>query len=299
MKKLSVIIPYCNEYPQILFTVQNVLNEMEGIDGEVITIDNMSTQKNGEGIEIFQLLQNKKGYRNKGMLKNIQYNKKQGHWNAKNAGLEIAEGKRILFLDSHVILKKNSILRMMKSPCPGSLHMQINYLLDTKSLIYSARPEQMHYTFCGVPAGKTEPYNVPVMSTCGMMIERTTLDNIGHWNKELGIYGGGENYMMYKIATCGYPIQIHPEAIVYHFADKRKYSWNYDDFVRNQFIAAYCVGGNEWLEKLINDRIEKGKGKKDVLDKIANDVREKCKEDREFIKTKQKVTLEEHFNNYI
>ena len=291
--KLSVIVPYINEYPQVNFTIQNIINELEGIDAEVIAVANQSTDK------AFKCISGSPFATRKGILKSIEYNDKLGHWNAKNAGIDIAQGKRLLFIDSHCILKKNSILNMMKTPCPGSLHMQISYMLDTKRLIYSARPESMHYTFCGVPAGKTEPWNVPVMSTCGMMIERKTLDHIGKWNPELGIYGGGENYMMYKIATCGFPIQIHPDAVLYHYADKRGYSWNYDDYVRNQFIAAYCVGGDEWLNKLVDMRKAKKNSNKVRLEEIANDVKEKCKEDREYIKTRQKISLQEHFNNYI
>jgi len=294
MVKLSVIIPYVNEYPQVNFTVQNIISELEGIDAEVIAISNQSKAED-KALKALSV----SPFTKKGILKSIEYNDKLSHWNAKNAGIDIAQGKRLLFIDSHCILKKNSILNMMKTPCPGSLHMQISYMLDTKRLIYSARPEQMHYTFAGVPAGKTKPWDVPVMSTCGMMIERKTLDHIGPWNPELGIYGGGENYMMYKIATCGFPIQIHHNAVLYHYADKRGYSWNYDDYVRNQFIAAYCVGDDEWLEKLVNVRKEKRNSNKVRLNEIANDVRKKCKDDREYIKSRQKLSLDEHFNNYI
>jgi len=295
MKELSIIIPYCNEYPQIIFTVQNVINEIEGIDAEVIAVANCCNPED----KSYEKLCASPFARRQHVLKSIKFDEKQGHWNAKNAGIEVAEGKRILFLDSHCILKKDSILEMMKTPCPGTLHMQISYMLDSKRLIYSARPEQMHYTFAGAPQDKIEPYNVPVMSTCGMMIERTTLDHIGKWNPELGIYGGGENYMMYKIATCGFPIQIHPKAVVYHYAEKRGYSWNYDDHMRNQFIAAYCVGGEEWLKKLVDMRKDRKNSNKEIIDRIANDVVEKCKKDREYIKSIQKVSLEEHFHNYI
>ena len=37
---LSIIIPYCNEHPQVLFTVRSVLEEIRGMDAEVIVIDN-------------------------------------------------------------------------------------------------------------------------------------------------------------------------------------------------------------------------------------------------------------------
>ena len=307
--KLSVIIPYCNEYPQIIFTVQNIMTELEGIDAEVITISNKGnipfTTKDGTIIPDygFWKLQNS-SYAKTGKLKNIRYDDKQGHWGAKNAGIKLATGKRLLFIDSHCVVSKNAILDMMNTPCEGSLHMQIHYMLDTKPLIYSARPESMHYTFAGCPSGKTSPFQVPVMSTCGMMIERKTLDHIGKWNPELGIYGGGENYMMYKLGTCGYPIQIHHTAALYHYAEKRGYSWNYDDHVRNQFIAAYCVGGEEWLQVLAEERKIKKNSNKVRIDEIADDVRAKCQEDRDYIKSIQKYTIAEYFKmwegkNYI
>ena len=66
IKKLSIIIPYCNEYPQILFTVQNLINEMEDIDGEIITIANKSTDKS------FEILQNSPYARRMDKLKNIK-----------------------------------------------------------------------------------------------------------------------------------------------------------------------------------------------------------------------------------
>jgi len=37
---LSIIIPYCNEHPQVLFTVRSVLEEIRGMDAEVIVVDN-------------------------------------------------------------------------------------------------------------------------------------------------------------------------------------------------------------------------------------------------------------------
>jgi len=293
--KLSIIIPYCNEYPQVNFTVQNLISEMEGIDAEIITIDNKSKEINPRD-KAFETLQ-RSPYVRRGILKNIKYDEKLSHWQAKNAGIEIAKGKRLLFLDAHVILGKGSLMTMMKTKIEGSLHFPICYMLDPKKLIYRMRPEEMHYSFMSMP-DKQEPFEVPVMSTCGMMIERKTLDRIGRWNKELGIYGGGENYMMYKLGTCGYPIVVHPRVSLFHFADRRGYSWNYDDYVRNTFIAAYTVGGEEWLQKLMDIRKNKKGNRPEVIDRIADDVREKCREDREYIKARQKVTIGEYFERW-
>lgn len=306
MKKLSIIIPYVNEYPNIAFTVQNLIEETKGLDTEIITIANQSkqsfTQGNGTIIPdyCFWKLQHSP-YVGQGILKNIRYDDKLSHWQAKNAGIKIAQGERILFIDAHCIVECGAIKRMLETPIKGTLNMNVCYILDSRKLNYKTREEDMGYTFTIAPLNQIEPYEVPVMSTCGMMIEKKTLDEIGAWHPELGIYGGGENYMMYKLATCGYPIMVHPKATLYHFSGdytKRGYSWNYDDHVRNQFIAAYCVGGEGWLQKLVDERCSRPSCRKETIHKIADDVRQKCKDNREFIKSKQVYTIDEHFKKW-
>jgi glycosyltransferase involved in cell wall biosynthesis len=304
MKKLSVIIPYVNEYPNIAFTVQNLVEELKGIDAEIITVANRSCQMNPKQPDVpdwgfYKLTCSP--YVKQGILKNIKYDTKLSHWNAKNAGIDVAEGERLLFLDAHTIIEQGSIRNMLETPIEGTLNMQVCYMLDPHRLIYKTCESEMGYRFTYAPAGQTQPYRVPVMSTCGMMIEKKTLLDLGRWHKELGIYGGGENYMMYKLATCGYPIMIHPKATVFHYSGDfigRGYSWNYTDYVRNQFIAAYCVGDEEWLQKLLEERKAKPHSNKARLDELANEVRQVCKEDREFIKSKQKCTMTEYFEKW-
>lgn len=305
---LSVIIPYVNEYPNIAFTVQNLIEELKGIDVEIVTVANCCNQINPKRPEVgdwgfYKLSQSP--YNRTGVLKCLKYDEKLGHWNAKNWGIKNSAGERLLFLDAHTIIEQGSIRSMLESFCPGTLHMQICYMLDSRKLGYKLRPGDMGYSFTVLSTNKTEPYEVPVMSTCGMMVERKTLENVTLnmdkvWHPELGIYGGGENYMMYKLATCGYPIMIHPKATVYHYSGDlgRGYSWNYTDHMRNQFIAAYCNGDDEWLRKLVEERSSRPHAHRQRIEEIAEDVRQKCKEDREFIKTKQKCTVSEYFEKW-
>lgn len=289
--RLSVIIPYVNEYPQVCFTVQNLIEELKGIDAEIITVSNLSTDKS-------LTVLNSSPYTRLGILKNIKADAKLGHWQAKNAGIDASSGDRLLFIDAHCIVQQGSIRRMLETKLEGTLHMNICYMLDPRKLNYKICESEMGYRFTVAPLDKTEAFQVPVMSTCGMMLERKLIDELGKWNPELGIYGGGENYMMYKIVTCGYKVMVHPKATLYHFADKRGYSWNYDDYVRNQFIAAYCVGDEEWLQKLIDMRCAKPNSNKVRINEIANDVRAKCAADRAFIASKQKMTMTEYFSKF-
>jgi hypothetical protein len=125
-----------------------------------------------------------------------------------------------------------------------------------------------------------------------MLSPRSVIDKLGAWNPEFGIYGGGESYINWKQSTCGYDHYIHPEAVCWHYAEKRGYAWNHTDFVRNSFIAAYCVGGYDFLNQQVE--LRKKKDRHEVIDGLAKDVIEKCKEDMEFIKKNQVISFEDY-----
>jgi len=279
---ISAIIPCCNEYPQVLFTVQSVL---EGGADEVVVVSNKSTDKTNE---YFGNLRNPK-------VKFFIKDDILSHWQAKNLGIQESVGDLLFFVDAHCIISKDALddLSLFIGSGHDIAHCVIHYMLDNKPLIYTPRFEIFNYRFTGFPPS-TVPFKVPVMSTCGMMCSRSVIDEVGGWNTELGIYGGGEAYINWKHGTCGYNHYVHPMALCWHYAEKRGYSWNYDDYMRNEFIAAYCVGGEEWLGKMVENR--KKKSRAEVVDAVALDVMTKCKSDRDFIASKQIMTYDEFCN---
>ena len=93
---ISAIIPCCNEYPQVLFTVQSVLED--GAD-EAIVISNKSTDKTNE---YFTALQNPR-------VKFFVKDDKLSHWQAKNLGIEKAEGDMLFFIDAHCIISPGTL----------------------------------------------------------------------------------------------------------------------------------------------------------------------------------------------
>jgi glycosyltransferase involved in cell wall biosynthesis len=274
---ISAIVPACNEYPQIFFTVQSLLNE--GAD-EVIVIGNKCTDKT---TPYFSNLRNPK-------VKYFVRDDKLSHWQAKNLGIEKSSGDVLFFCDAHCIIQGLQKLANFIKDGMGGVHCVINYMLDPHDLIYAIKPEKFGYSFCSAPKS-AEPYKVPVMSTCGMMVSRKVVEELGGWNTELGIYGGGESYLLWKHTTCGYDHWVCPKAHCWHYAEKRGYSWNYNDYVRNTFIAAYCIGGEQWLNQQVEQRKEKDRP--NVIDGIADDVRTVCKADRDFIAGKQVKTFDD------
>lgn len=344
----SIIMPFCNEVPQCLFTIQSLIEELDGFcKYEILAIDNMSDQyincqtdadydgktiKIGDHSRSFPVRQreffhqkvfNKKlnmevdrfigtYFFKKGIVKYLQYDARQGHWQAKNYGIANSTGKYLFFIDAHCVMKRDSLRKMIQflrdrpNEKIGGVHAYINYMLDSHSLEYKPQKKTFGYQFCSaqtvwqdLPNGKKravrrpEPYQVCVMSTCGMLTPRSAIEALGGWNKELGIYGGGESYINWKQSTCGWSHWIHPECECWHWAEKRGYSWNHTDFVRNSFIAAYCVGGDEFLNQQVELRCQKDRP--EVIERLAADIRENCTDDMEFIRNNQIIS----FNDYI
>ena len=338
----SVIIPFCNEGSNVVFTIQSVIEELEGFCGyEILAIDNMSdwyiqcTVEN-ERMPLMEgrprtypmrsraFFQGPPGSKRDGSFINtaffrqkkvryIQYDEKQGHWNAKNKGIEESTGKFLFFLDAHCIMKRDSLRHMidfLRDPPEekiGGVHAYINYMLDSRSLEYDPQKNKFFgYRFCthqseeyfedGVRKLRfpTKPYKVCVMSTCGMMCPRTVIDELGGWHPEFGIYCGGEGYMNFKQSTCGYHHWIHPKAWCWHWAEKRGYIWNHSDFVRNEQISAYVCGGDTALVAVVE-----GRKSTEAVKSLAREVREKCADERAFIKSRQVETLEDYFDRWV
>lgn len=339
--KLSIIVPYVNEFPQVLFTIRNLGEELVGrADFEVVPVNNYCPEvqlqaKAQVAIELEKMQQHlaKTGYKTDGNLKTIidqalvafeedkgggsikacerghawlkyvEYKDKLSHWNAKRMGCKLATGDYFLFIDSHCIVGRDSIYNMFKyyveheEEINGSLHLPLTYkILEYHRLIYklvverdaSNLPAGLHYSFTSFRPSDV-PYKVPCMSTCGMMLSRKIYNELGGWPAELGIYGGGENFMNYTLSVLGYEKWIYPNGYLCHHGEKRGYHWNYDDHIRNRILATYLFGG----DTVSNRFISIAKGRPETLKRMLEEVRAKCKGQREHIKARQKMTIDE------
>jgi len=314
---LSIIVPFCNEYPQVIFTLQAIAQDLLGrVNFEVVAIDNYAPEvaemekkdpiqpsiyQRDKGGDVVKGSQRAAG----GWLKHVEYSDKLSHWNAKRYGITKATGDVLMFIDSHCMPSRDSIFNMFKlyvreyDRLNGSLHLPLTYkILDTARLIYKVvwHPEtsELHYSFTRYREA-TEPYEVPCMSTCGMMVSREIYDDLGGWPSELGIYGGGENFFNFTQSVMGYRKWIMVGPPLHHHGENRKYHWNFDDLIRNKFIASYIYGG----QAFVNAYREHSKGDPSVLQKILRDVISKCEPHRQLIKSKQKMTIHEWLNQSI
>ena len=130
MTELSIIVPFVNEYPQIMFTIRNIAESLKDrIDFEILAVNNYCSQVEQQvqtqtAMEVERLSKHlqKTGYKANGKLKAfmdttiqaymddrgggsvkacskghhwleyLEYTDKLSHWNAKRVGCNKAKG---------------------------------------------------------------------------------------------------------------------------------------------------------------------------------------------------------------
>jgi len=307
MSKLSVIIPFCNEHPQVLFTIQNIAQELrDRADFEIIAVNNYCDDVAKQGrIEDDAGNAIKSSVPGNKWLKYLTYTDKLSHWQSKNLAVKNSTGDILVFIDAHCIVARDALFKMFDcysqhhEELNGTIHLPLTYkILESRKLIYKLQTDIdkgiVHYTFTSYRDSDI-PYEVPCMSSCGSMMTRKLYDQINGWPTELGIYGGGENYLNFVLAILGKKKWIMPGGALHHHGDKRGYNWNATDFIRNRTIASYMYGDQELARKYIDN----SKGDKQILDNIYNEVIIKCQSHRNIIKAQQVINIEDWLKNHI
>lgn len=293
----------------ICSTIRSIGEELQGrVNFEVIAVDNWCQEvadqgrKPDRGHTIVESLSASIPW-----LRVLKYRDRLSHWQAKNLAVKESESPFLFFCDAHVLPSRNSLVDMFlyyksqHKELNGTIHLPLTYhLLEEKRLIYSLifkkEAGEVHYTFA---KARDVPfvYEVPCMSSCGMMMTRELYDLAGGWPKELGIYGGGENFMNFVLAVLGKRKWIFGNKPLYHHGEKRGYSWNFWDYERNRIIATYLFGGAEYAARFVEHR--KKVPSKNKLWQILKEVLDSCAEHRELIKQRQVLTIDEWAKNWV
>ena len=220
---ISVIVPFVREWPQVVFTLRNLHEVLKDVDHEILAIDNLVPSLQGDRATT-NVSGMAKEWEKIGdpWLKYYKYDTHLSHWQCKNFGMSKANGNIFWFVDSHCILPTSAV-KMVEvysknyEQFNGSLHMPLTYhILEPRQLMYKTVVDlpkgDYHYKFHTFNPANYLGYDVmevPSMSTCGMMIHRKYMRKLGKWPKELGIYGGGENFINFTMATSVDTIGIY------------------------------------------------------------------------------------------
>lgn len=241
-------------------------------------------------------------------LKVLQYDKKLSHWQCKNLAIKESTGDILCFIDSHCMVGLYALYDMFKyyevnhESLNGSIHLPLTYhIVEQKKLVYKliSDPERsiVQYAFTGYNDKGQDVYEVPCMSTCGMMITKKMLvEDIGGWPVELGIYGGGENFINFTMSVLGLKKWIKAGKPLHHHGDGRKYSWNFDDQLRNRCIANFIFGGREFVINFMDNNKGSKEQKLLILDSVLNNA--SICQHHQFIQETKVTSIEEWVKKY-
>lgn len=117
---LSIIIPAYNSQETIVPLLQSIKDSkrVDLKEIEVIIVDDCSTDKTVEIVEIYSSKAPKRGATSLRSLRSLRVaalRKNQGPAKARNEGVKQARGKVVLFLDADVLLYKNTLFEIVRS----------------------------------------------------------------------------------------------------------------------------------------------------------------------------------------
>lgn len=301
---MSVIVPFVREWPQVAFTLRSIHEVLLTVEHEILAIDNLVPSLQGDratsNVEGMAKEWEKVGWP---WLKYYKYSDHLSHWQCKNFGIEKAKGDFLWFIDSHCIMPIRALEALEYyidnfDDLNGSLHMPLTYhILEPRQLMYKCAVDipkgDYHYKFHSFSQEKYKDHDaveVPAMSTCGMMINKEYMERLGNWPTELGIYGGGENFMNFTMAVLGMKKWVWVGDSLCHHGDKRGYNWNLYDQQKNRAAASYMFGGKRLL-KLWLDKVAKlSTGEKRTVERS---ILKNLRSHRSFIKAQQLYEIEE------
>ena len=286
---ISIIIPACNEYPQIAFALDSIAQDFRSFDHEILVIFNNNEDEAPEYL--------------KGRGRNIRLLESDSLscWKARSLGAKEAKGDTLFFFDAHILLEPMSVHRVLwtmeNAENCGIVWMAMRYLMDTHRILYGydLKPEKFWGNWTSHRRGK-ESYPLTMSGAAGFAISKEVFDAVGGYHDSFGIYGGGEPYLAFKVERFGYRNQISPDSVFAHFNARRKYSWNNDDLWRNFLIAAYSTGGDVWIKKLRNHYLKvckKNPTYESRLDEIVAEAKALATTDHLWIEKRATLTLDE------
>lgn len=226
---LTTVIVTWNSEKEIGKCIESVVKSAEGIENEIIVIDNNSSDKSSEIVS--DLIEKNK------RIKLLQNTINKGYTKACNQGLEIASGENILLLNPDTILKESSIELLIKklreNIKTGAVAPQL--LNPDNSIQYSCRtfPEYrdmfFEMTLLSAMFGKSkffsrwkmhyfshnEKRTVDQPMAAALMIKKGVLERTGNFDERFSMFFNDVD-LCKMIYDSGFKIIFYPESKIIH-----------------------------------------------------------------------------------
>ena len=238
--RLSVIIVSYNVYPFLDNCLRSVLQAMEGVDGEIIVVDNASVDHTASQV--------RQHYPSVLLIANTD---NKGFAKANNQAIRIARGEYVLLLNPDTIISGDTLTKcldfMDAHDDGGALGVRMidgsgRFLPESKRGLPTLKASFMKMTGLYKLFPKSSSWNryyqghigemetAPVEVLCGafMFMRRSALTQSGFLDEDFFMYGEDID-LSYRITRAGYRIYYFPETSIIHYKGEstKKSSLNY------------------------------------------------------------------------
>ncbi len=233
--KISVIIPNYNDAETLPLCLQATL-ALDYPDFEIIVVDDKSTDNSIEAIKKYQ-------------IKLLTHMKNRGQGAARNTGAKQAEGEILLFIDSDVCIKKDTLKKIVyifydKKNIEAVVGMPDKKCIykNLSSMHFNRR---IHFNYSKLPDyinilyGSISAVRKDIFSKMGGFDERIS----GVEDDELG----------FRLAEAGYKIYHSKEIQVVHYKNIRLLALFKNDFCRTVDRVKLLLG-RRLLKKVYRER---------------------------------------------
>jgi glycosyltransferase involved in cell wall biosynthesis len=297
---VSVVIPARNEFPQIAFTIQSIINDLETFlkpnEFEIIICANCCNDWYGQpkdkraGGGTVDYLMPRGIYWNR-MLRVI-YDPIAGNHSTRNKGALLARGKYLFFSDGHMSYKRGYFQRMIRAidETGGLVHGTIGWLGAYPPGIsmgyqYTIKlGEEIKGTWNNYRLTEDDYFYVPMQGHCCLGVLREQFLKFDGYPAYTRCYGGGEFYIDMKWWMFGSTVCVDPQAIGYHLCAPRGYSYNHDDYVFNVLAIGTALGMEGWTERAYLNWLRRGNLA--TMERLMTEAKRVTKEDRKYISKK-------------
>ena len=204
MDPISIIIPNYNGEKTINKTISS-LEHQTFSDFDVIIIDDAS--KDNSVSVIRDLIKNKDNY------KLIELKKNKGASNARNMGVANSKGKIILFTDSDVILKEDTVQKIIDSFKKYKDAAAIVGFPDKKSSFKNLASEyfnlRIYHNFMKLPE------QIDILYTTICAVKRNAFHDVNGFNTKMKSEEDPE--LGFRLSKAGYKIILNRDLTVLHY----------------------------------------------------------------------------------
>ncbi|TSC92007.1 MAG: putative glycosyltransferase [Parcubacteria group bacterium Licking1014_17] len=264
MPKVSIIIVHYRVPELLKLNLKSIENTLKGFDYETIVVDWGAIRKTADMI--------KEGFPN---VRYLPFKENNGYAKGVNTGAENARGEYLLFLNPDIILKENSVQKMVRymeeHPDIGILGpkllgfdglIQHSYFRFYKPItvilrrlswlakIFNLRRVIDNFLMLDTNPNKIQTPDWLMGSV--LMVSRQALNKVGKMDERFFMYFEDVDWCR-RFWQNGYKVVYYPEAVMYHYHQRESYSgWGPLDVFVNRTTRRHIKSGFKYFFKYRN-----------------------------------------------